>query len=88
MELVIKVKRKHTFREILESYRDLPEYKYALLDIYLVIKGVFPQTKRYDYLPDANDSFMLSEIMDEIKLLRAGLDKPKDDAENGGNTSK
>jgi hypothetical protein len=88
MEIKFKVKKKSIVREVMESYRELPSYKYALLDIYCVIEGVLPNTKKCRYLDDANDAFMLEEILKEVAQLKSRLQKLEqgnNQGENGNN---
>jgi len=83
----IKVEKKSLFREIFESYRELPTYQYALLEIYCAIKGLYPVRDRCNYLSNPNDCSVLHWILDEIKILRAGLDKTTENAESSSDTA-
>lgn len=87
MKIDFKMKRKSIIREVLESYRELPAYKYALLDIYCAIKGVFPCIRKCNYLDDSNDAFMLDEILTEIKKLGARFNESENNTKNGSDSS-
>jgi hypothetical protein len=83
MKIEIKEKRKSILRDVLESYRELPAYKDALVDIYTTITGIRIVPEGHNIISDATDSWLLSEILSKIQELRTGLNN----AENGCNTT-
>lgn len=79
---MFKVKKKNIVSEVLESYRDLPAYKSSLVDIYTTIKDIRNVPEGHNCLSDANDSWLLSEILKEITQLKSRLQKPEDSKSN------